>query len=767
MARTLPIKFFSKREVDDRLTEARGSTKLPSWILEEEEIKENAYKLDAFLSYVNDLVDEKKSQGDFLPTVISSSISDDAIAKSHRGKINKLFNVNNKRNTIGFDESNSLIVKIDNQDDLRAIRRNLSQPDRFIYSLSAIESIALFKPFIDFTFDAPIKIQLINYWDYDVNKIASDRFIRLCEENKIEYSITAYTDTLNIYCLEKYNEESLDKVLNFSGLQSAVKMPFYAASLSDDTGEEYIVPVKKPLTEVYYPIVGVLDSGISKIEHLEPWIDGAESFYVEEDLETSHGTFVAGLILYGDQLERKDYTGANGCKLFDATVFPKWKSISETELIQNIKEIIEKYPGINIWQLSIGGEAECKPSRISEFGAFLDFLQEQYNILIIKSAGNCDNYKKHAPRSRIKSGSDSVRSLIVGSIAHNKREYDLSEINHPSPFTVRGPSIETITKPDLVHYGGNAGIVEEGRFSTTGVNSFRKDGGYASNIGTSFSAPRVTSLVAEVEKNIEGTFNPLLTKALLIHSAKYPDNINIGQNEKLNLLGFGLPANIGDMIYNNPNEITLILQDTIHKGSFIEILDFPFPEELVEGGLYFGEITITLVASPILDPDQGPEYCQSNIEVLFGTFDDIVDREGPTIKNPIGRDQSINFLNDSIYSVVKQRQNKSFLTERMLINYGNKYQPIKKWVVDLAEIKDTPRVNYLTAPKRWYLKLNGYFRESSESKLTDLSQDFCLIITIRDNTNQHNIYQSVSGMLNQRNFINNDIRLRQRVTIRT
>ena len=36
------------------------------------------------------------------------------------------------------------------------------------------------------------------------------------------------------------------------------------------------------------------------------------------------------------------------------------------------------------------------------------------------------------------------------------------------------------------------------------------------------------------------------------------------------------------LLYNSPDEITLILRDTLEKGSFIEMFDFPFPTSLVD-----------------------------------------------------------------------------------------------------------------------------------------------------------------------------------------
>ena len=55
----------------------------------------------------------------------------------------------------------------------------------------------------------------------------------------------------------------------------------------------------------------------------------------------------------------------------------------------------------------------------------LDNIQDENNVLIIKSAGNCNNFAKGLPKSRISKTADSVRSLVVGSIAETQGEHDM------------------------------------------------------------------------------------------------------------------------------------------------------------------------------------------------------------------------------------------------------------------------------------------------------------------------------------------------------
>ena len=416
--------------------------------------------------------------------------------------------------------------------------------------------------------------------------------------------------------------------------------------------------------------------------------------------------------------------------------------------------------------MSIGWNIEASPSSISDFGAALDELSDMNNILITTSVGNCKNFRSTTPVGKIQISSDSVRAMSVGSIAHEKNEYDTVEIGEPSPFSRKGPGPFNIVKPELTHFGGNAGEDGYKSLQVSGVNIISADGSISSKGGTSYSTPRVTSILAALESEINEPFDPLLYKALAIHSAKYPD-VEMDQKDKIHKMGFGVPANARDILYNSENEITLVIRDTIEKGNFIEILDLPYPKEMIEDGFYYGEIIATLVAAPDLDSSQGEEYCQSNIDVLLGTYNEKVEREGKTIRNPIGRNkESKNLLSPSFYGKTGIKENPSFRTERILKSYHQKYQPIKKWAINLAEMKPAERIRHLEYPKLWYLKIVGLFRDHIENTLEDISTDFCLILTIRDPKEQHQVYASVSQELDQNNFVQQEIKVRNQIQLK-
>lgn len=246
---------------------------------------------------------------------------------------------------------------------------------------------------------------------------------------------------------------------------------------------------------------------------------------------------------------------------------------------------------------------------------------------------------------------------------------------------------------------------------TTGVKSFFKDGSMSQSVGTSFSTPRITALAASIQQELNEEFDPLLLKALIIHSASYSSEITISLTERTKQVGFGVPKNVSDIIYNSPHEATLILRDSLAKGEKIDIMDFPMLQCLIKDGFYTGQIIATLVYDPIRDPSQGIEYCQSNIDIKFGSYDDKFERDTSKryILNPVGRKGAQNLLLGNIFSKnkMKNKTEDFALKERLLIQYGDKYYPVKKYAVDLAELTDKKKIDFLPDDKKWFLYLRG------------------------------------------------------------
>ena len=777
--KNLPIKLFQKRQkIDDRRVEGGGNDSIPKWELSGQLLAERA---ESFIEPINELIEvfqKRNTSRSFIPATLKIDIDDNAIAKSHRKDIQKIFNGKvTKNNIIGFLDSNSAIVKVDSIEEGLQIKNNIANFLKNPRGISAIESIEVFKPFIvDIEENQTVKISLIDFLNYEINNAIKIAFIKYCNEFGIEVKEVNYSPGLIIFKIKNASPAVLDSISDFEALESITFMSIYEVE-SDSVESENTVEIKTPTGGLEYPIFGVLDTGVSKNPYLEPWLlNDKFSSYPDELIDPMHGSCVSSIILYGDQLQGENWTGNSGCKIFDATVFPdqKQESIDEDELVENIREAIKENNHIKIWNLSLGTAAESDINDFSDFGKALDDIQLANDVIICKSTGNCRNFEKGHPKSRVARSGDSVRSLVVGSVAHSKSTHDIADINHPSPFTRIGPGPANSIKPDIVSFGGNAGM-KDGRRIENGVNAIAHNGNSVKIIGTSFATPRVTSLLSELNFKINETFNPTLLKALAIHSAKYPTGISLPISERVNQMGFGIPDSADEIIYNDPHEITLILQENIARGEFIEILEFPFPESLIDDdGFFYGEIKITLVGQPVLREKQGAEYCQSNLELMFGTYENIKERDTTksNILNEIGPDDTKNVLLDSNYKSAHIKDTESeYARERVLLNYGKKYQPVKKYSVNLSEMKDARQRDSLAGNRKWYTKIKGTYRDFAETLAIqdgeELNQDFTLIVTIRDTKAQKQVYNEVSRLLAERNFLHSNIKLREEVQIRT
>lgn len=774
----LPIKFFAPREVDELRIEGNKNPEKPKWVLQGEELKQRADCLQLSLDELEAEFSTRKSSP--VPFSFIAKLQSDATAKSKREDITNLFQQKSFGGVVGLTDTNKLIVALNSLEELKEISNRIKDYESNDYAISCIEDFEEFVPYIvKEEKECNYKIKLVDYQNYEQN-LAMRRLLEyVLNKEGIDYIKTDYSEEYYIYKLRNLTEKALDNLEKtdiFNALFSIEPMPKYMVSL-DCLESDNDISIKQPEDEKEYITIGVLDNGIANIPHLSPWMDMKRwSPYPETSINPTHGTFVAGIALYGDECEGKNWVSHKGLKIFDATVFPDTtkEGLDEDELIANIKDAIRLYHDkVKIWNLSISITREVVDTKFSDFAIALDAIQDKYNVLICKSAGNCKNFTVNRPKGRIHEGADSVRSLVVGSIAHEKGRYDYAEVNDPSPFSRVGPGPEYIIKPEISHYGGNAGIDSSGKMVTSGVKSFSKDGELAQGVGTSFSTPRITALAAGIQQELNEEFDPLLLKALITHSASYPEGMSVPVTERTKQVGFGIPKSVPEIIYNSPYEATLILRDNLAKGDKIDIMEFPMPDCLIRNGFYTGQIIATLVYDPILDPSQGIEYCQSNLDVKFGSYDAKVERDTTKrhILNPVGRQGAQNLFLGNLFSKTKMKSKTGdfALRERLQIQYNDKYYPVKKYAIDLSELTDKKRLDYLTADKKWFLFLQGVYRSHIEKlaqlESFQLSQEFCLILTIRDPLQKEKVYDEVSQKLDEYNFWHSNIKVSTDVTI--
>lgn len=770
MTKSLPIQSVQFRgERDQFLTEGGGSGHLPQWVTEEA-IERNVAHVSRQLIQIAELFSEERT----LPLLTKVSIHEDATAKSYRPDIRNLLEVNGKRNVIGVPSLGKLLVKIDNSRDLAEIKRrfrngaNISKSKR--KGLSAIQEIERYTAEVEsgISQEDRLKIQLVDYQNSEHNHQSLIQFRTLCSRTGVKIQELNYAGSFRLFALENVSREALRSIASMDSVLYVRRMPtiVFEAAPEPDNSE---IEVMKPTAGEIYPVIGLLDTGVSPdMEYLTPWMYGAEdnnAGFIAEDIDRQHGTAVASVLNYGDFLEQKDYT-QSGPSMIQSCIINTSRDraiLYENDLVMNIQDAVSSHPEIKIWNLSQGTELEISDSKYSDLAIALDSIQQTNRVLICKSAGNARIDDVQNPSLRITTGADSLLSLVIGFIAHKKQTENDAEVNDRSPFSRIGPGVENCVKPDLVHYGGNI---------DTHLSLFSEWGRqFCLNSGTSFSTPRVTALAANLNAQIGGVCNPLLLKALLVHHAEYPSNINKPSEVLRKEMGFGLPKALGNMLYNDENESTMVFSHHLEKGKDVLSLDFPFPQSLVsDEGFYEGDITVTIAVNPMLDANQGIEYCQSQVDVFLETYSEVRHVElGQGVMRNSDRmsPDSINILKADLYRA--KARNLDSAKERILIEHGYKFQPIKKYHVNLSEMTDAQKQKALTSNKRWALKLVGLYREAAEvSAIRDgieLCQDVIVVVTIRDPKKRGVVYSECMQLLEQRGYIHNNITINNRINI--
>lgn len=378
----------------------------------------------------------------------------------------------------------------------------------------------------------------------------------------------------------------LDLVLNFAYIfevSEAETIIMGEAPENNDSLTEN-VQIEAPIQSA--PIVCVMDSGIQE-EHkyLAPAIISDESVsLLPNNLNTSdevagggHGTRVTGAVLYPRTIpsdgiyqlpcwiRNMRILDANNCLPED--VYPP-----KTIAIAVQKYNVESSPPTRIFNHSIGSRRSCEMKHMTSWAAEIDSQSYNNDVLFIQAAGNISTdvisaywqagypYPEYLDRElcRISNPAQSLQAITVGSVSATELETDdfiaLGKQMEVSSFSRSGPGIWDVLKPEVVEYGGthvyNKGSLppqlttppevcpELIRKSPEGPTFARDD------VGTSFSAPKVTYIASQIEKVLPES-PALLYRALIAQSARWPKNINDVSKEEcvstLRHIGYGVP----------------------------------------------------------------------------------------------------------------------------------------------------------------------------------------------------------------------------------
>lgn len=589
------------------------------------------------------------------------------------------------------------------------------------------------------------RVRLFNFGvDGDQAKLVAN-FEGACRTRKIRISTAGYSPGSFIYGAECRSVEDVEALSQVIGVRSVVSMPLIRTLRPKMLNPK---PLPKLLTRQDVlgdvPVVVVVDSGITdQIPELETWVVGRESQVAPEYRNADHGTFVAGLISWGNDLNPTvSGIDTSPCAVFDLQVIPNddpskgdTESLREQEFLVTLETALQEHANeYKVWNLSLGTDAVCSLDEFSEFAEELDNLQEKYQVSFVISAGNYNtppllDYPRKAAQleaGRITTPADSVLGIAVGSVSHVDYKKTGPKEHQPSAFSRHGAGPNYVIKPDLVHYGGACST--DGSH-ITGIRSVN-GAGSAENLGTSFATPLVSRTLAQIYHQITPTPKPVLARALLTHHARDPRTQERVPDGEENFFGFGLPSPVPYCLECTPHTSTLVFDDVLRPGYFLEWDGFPYPASLVRNGRYFGEIWMTVAFAPARGARWGSEYCETHIDAHFGVYRERVSQKTGEVTSAF------------VGLVPPEHKNPGVLYESFQVEKLRKWAPVRTYYGNLGEKGERG--------KRWRLMVRLLTRHGIEDQEAFKPQPFSLIITISDPEKKAPVYDEMARSVRNR-----------------
>lgn len=380
------------------------------------------------------------------------------------------------------------------------------------------------------------------------------------------------------------------------------------------------------------PVIGVVDSGVNDHPMLDGLIVGrhlGEGIADTADI-WGHGTRVAGTALFGDLRNAiRDGQVAPIGRLAVAKVVEHNGRFPERRTVPRVMDTsirtMNAEQGCRLFVLSLGDtKANLPQGRVGPWGATLDALARELDVLIVVSAGNRGRPRPFGvlaseelvtvypdyllePENRISEPGGAANVMTVGSVAggtgldaRHERDAHVRPITHewgePSPFTRIGPGAGGTRKPDVIDLGGTA-VFDAPSASLHGAPRLPAAGlitlnhRYTEQLltaegGTSFAAPIVIHKAARLLQRMpEASAN--LLRALLVGAARSPDAFerrlaNMSPANRIHIGGNGLvdPARAA---YSEDHRVVLYAEDALEMDQFA-VYRLPIPPEFRTGG---------------------------------------------------------------------------------------------------------------------------------------------------------------------------------------
>ena len=392
------------------------------------------------------------------------------------------------------------------------------------------------------------------------------------------------------------------------------------------------------------PRIAVLDSGITQGHPLlSPAVGDAQGFVAphrDASDTAGHGTFVAGLALYGDVAEQvRQGQFIPQLQLLSGRVFND-DGTDQTEFVEKCVEEAVLYfkdnYGCRVFNLSYGDFNKVYDGRhVRGLAYTLDRLTHELGVLFVVPTGNLtadqlpsDPHVRYPhyllePEACLLEPAPALNAITVGGLAtvdmstqaqrhqHTIEDVPIAAPLQPSPFTRSGFSVGDAIKPDFVEDAGNLAVPRNGgntRHHGLGIVSLNSDFAsgrpFREDHGTSFAAPKVAHIAAKLAGRFPENSVNLVRAILACHASWTEPAIQLlnadrnaaGRESLLKLMGYGRVAKDA-LIESEEQVVTLYTEDRI-GNNHNQFYELPLPDELWSAGKRQRQISIALAYSP-------------------------------------------------------------------------------------------------------------------------------------------------------------------------
>ena len=230
--------------------------------------------------------------------------------------------------------------------------------------VSTINRIEPFTPTVDLDQpakerrrSAALRVRLFDFLSNRVNDEVTEAFTAFMKENGAdEVKPLSYAPGVRIYRVHGLPPAGVEKLRGFVGVQSVSSFPLYRVVRTQSIvlGTVTAAMFPPPDPNVNYGVVGVIDTGTDPSNKmLQDWVVVRHDKWVPpERQDTSHGSFVAGLIAHGRLLNHNDPRFPTAAaRIVDVAAFDKDGRLEEDELLLIIDDALTTFPDVKVWNL--------------------------------------------------------------------------------------------------------------------------------------------------------------------------------------------------------------------------------------------------------------------------------------------------------------------------------------------------------------------------------------------------------------------------------